>query len=80
VRKASMKTSKYLESKYPTLTRFVNEIGRVEIGQNYMISAFVVAYDEGGTIYEGQNTYPSLDSALQDLDAGIKERLDELGI
>jgi hypothetical protein len=76
-----MTTSKYLESKYPTLTRFVNEIGRVEIGVgNYMISAFVVAYDEGGTIYEGQDSYPSLDAALQDLDAGIKERLDELGI
>jgi hypothetical protein len=76
-----MTTSKYLESKYPTLTRFVNEIGRVEIGQgNYMISAFVVAYDEGGTIYEGQDSYPSLDAALQDLDAGIKEHLDEFGI
>ena len=76
-----MATSKYLESKYPTLARFVNEIGRVEIGQgNYMISAFVVAYDEGGTVYEGQDSYPSLDAALQDLDAGIKEHLDELGI
>jgi hypothetical protein len=76
-----MATSKYLESKYPTLTRFVNEIGRVEIGLgNYMISAFVIAYDEGGTIYEGQDSYPSLDAALQDLDAGIKERLDDLGI
>jgi hypothetical protein len=76
-----MTTSKYLESKYPTLTRFVNEIGRVEIGLgNYMISAFVVAYDEGGTIYEGQDSYPSLDAALQDLDAGIKKHLDELGI
>lgn len=76
-----MTTSKYLESKYPTLTRFVNEIGRVEIGLgNYMISAFVIAYDEGGTIYEGQDSYPSLDAALQDLEAGIKEHLDELGI
>jgi hypothetical protein len=76
-----MTTSKYLESKYPTLTRFVNEIGRVEIGLgNYMISAFVIAYDEGGTIYEGKDSYPSLDAALQDLDAGIKKHLDELGI
>jgi hypothetical protein len=76
-----MTTSKYLESKYPTLTRFVNEIGRVEIGLgNYMISAFVVAYDEGGTIYTGQDSYPSLDAALQDLDAGIKKHLDEFGI
>jgi hypothetical protein len=76
-----MTTSKYLEAKYPTLTRFVNEIGRVEIGQgNYMVSAFVVAYDEGGTVYEGQDTYPSLDEALQDLDTGIKEHLERWGI
>jgi hypothetical protein len=76
-----MTTSKYLEAKYPTLTRFVNEIGRVEIGLgNYMISAFVVAYDEGGTVYEGKDAYSSLDEALQDLDAGIKEYLEEFGI
>jgi hypothetical protein len=76
-----MATSKYLEDRYPTLTRFINEIGRVEIGiGNYMVSAFVVAYDEGGTVYEGQDNYPSLDAALQDLDAGIKENLDKWGI
>ncbi|WP_404785901.1 hypothetical protein [Altericista sp. CCNU0014] len=76
-----MTISKYLEAKYPTLTRFVNEIGRVEIGLgNYMISAFVVAYDEGGTVYEGKDAYSSLDEALQDLDAGIKEYLEEFGI
>ncbi|NJM78072.1 MAG: hypothetical protein HC852_22750 [Acaryochloridaceae cyanobacterium RU_4_10] len=76
-----MATSKSLEARYPTLTRFVNEIGRIEIGVgNYMISSFVAAYDEGGTVYEGQDEYPSLDAALQDLDAGIKEYLDELGI
>jgi hypothetical protein len=76
-----MTTLKYLEAKYSTLTRLVNEVGRIEIGVgNYMVSAFVVAYDEGGTIYEGQDDYPSLDAALQDLDAGIKEYLDRWGI
>jgi hypothetical protein len=45
-----------------------------------MISAFVVAYDEGGTVYEGQDKYPSLDAALQDLDRGIKEHLEKWGV
>ena len=76
-----MTTSKYLEARYPTLTRFVYEIGRVEIGLgDYQSSAFVVAYDEGGTVYEGQDSYPSLDAALQDLDTGIREYLEKLGI
>jgi len=45
-----------------------------------MISSFVRAYDFGGTVYEGKESYPSLDAALQDLEAGIKACLDEHGI
>lgn len=45
-----------------------------------MISTFVRAYDLGGTVYEGKDSYPSMEAALQDLEAGIKEYLDEHGI
>ncbi|NJL47265.1 MAG: hypothetical protein HC929_06930 [Leptolyngbyaceae cyanobacterium SM2_5_2] len=48
--------------------------------QNDMISAFVRAYDLGGTVYEGEDSYPSLEAALLDLEAGIKAYLDENGI
>jgi hypothetical protein len=34
----------------------------------------------GGTVYEGQDTYPSVEAALQDLEAGIKAYFDENGI
>lgn len=45
-----------------------------------MTSAFVRAYDTGGTIYEGKSSYSSLEAAFQDLEAGIKTYLEENGI
>ena len=75
-----MPKSKIFEEEYPSIYRFVEEIGSIEIGQHEMISAFVRAYDLGGTAYEGKDSYPSLEAALQDLEAGIKAYLDECGI
>lgn len=65
---------------YPNISRFVDENGWIEIGQNEMISAFVRAYDLGGTVYEGEDSYSSLEDALQDLDAGIQSYIEEHGI
>ena len=59
------------EDTYPTITRWVTEIGRVEIGQDEMSRSFVRAIDEGGMIWEGREDYATLDAALQDLEAGI---------
>jgi hypothetical protein len=75
-----MPKSKTFETQYPTIHYFVEDTGWIEIGQNNMISAFVRAYDQGGTVYEGKDTYPSMEAALQDLEAGIKTYLDEHGI
>lgn len=75
-----MPKSKAFEEQYPTIHRFVEEIGWIEIGRHEMISAFVRAYDLGGTVYEGENSYPTIEAALQDLEAGIKVYLDENGI
>jgi hypothetical protein len=68
------------EQRYPTIHRFVEEMGWIEIGQDSMITSFVRAYDEGGTVYEGKSSYPSMDKALADLEAGIQAYLDENGI
>ena len=75
-----MPKSNPFEEQYPTIHRFVEEIGSIEIGQHEMISSFVRAYDFGGTVYEGKDGYPSLEDALQDLEAGIKAYLDEHGL
>lgn len=76
----SISKPKSFEEQYPTIHRFVEEMGSIEIGQHEMISAFVRAYDLGGNVYEGKDSYPSMDEAFQDLEAGIKAYLDENGI
>ena len=75
-----MPKSKTFEEQYPSIHYFVESIGWIEIGQHEVLSSFVRAYDEGGTVYEGKARYPSMKAALQDLEARIKAYLDELGI
>ncbi|MUG95144.1 hypothetical protein F7734_23390 [Scytonema sp. UIC 10036] len=75
-----MPKSKFFEETYPNLCRFVEEIGWIEIGESEQIDSFVRAYDFGGTVYEGKASYPNMEAALQDLDAHIKEYMDENGI
>ncbi|NEO29825.1 MAG: hypothetical protein F6K36_05115 [Symploca sp. SIO3C6] len=75
-----MLKSKMFEEQYPNIHRFVEEIGWIEIGQNDVISSFVRAYDQGGTVYEGKSSYQGLEQALEDLDTRIKAYLDDLGI
>jgi hypothetical protein len=76
----SAKTPPSFEQQYPNIDRFTREIGWVEIGEHEMISAFVRAFDLGGTVYEGKDSYPTMQAALQDLDQGIKAYLEEQGI
>jgi exonuclease VII small subunit len=66
------KTPPSFEQQYPSIDRFTHEIGWVEIGQDEVISAFVRAIDLIGLVYEGQDSYPTLEAALQDLDQGIE--------
>jgi hypothetical protein len=75
-----MPKPKSFAEQYPSIHRFVEEIGSIEIGQHEMISSFVRAYDFGGNVYDGKDSYPSMEAALQDLEAGIKAYLDEHGI
>ena len=60
-----------LEATYPTISRWVQEYGWIEIGQDDMSRSFVRALDEGGLVWEGQEDYATLDDALWDLEAGL---------
>ncbi|WP_081402825.1 hypothetical protein [Scytonema hofmannii] len=71
-----MPKSKFFEEKYPNVCHFVDELGWIEIGENQQIKSWVRAYSYGGTVYEGKSCYPSMEAALQDLDAGIKAYID----
>jgi hypothetical protein len=75
-----MPKPKTFDEQYPTIYRFVKEHGRIEIGLDELIPSFVRAYDFGGTAYEGKDSYPSMEAALQDLEAGIKAYMEEVGL
>jgi hypothetical protein len=75
-----MSKNQSFEEKYPNLTNFVYHQGKIEIGYDYNTRSFVMAYDEGGTVYEGKNEYDTIEDALADLEAGITEYLEENGI
>lgn len=72
------KTSGF-DAQYPSISDWVTGDGWIEIGPDGGMTSFVRALDDGGMIWEGEDTYPTLDAALQALEAGIEEYLDENG-
>lgn len=75
--KASEENS--FEAKYPNITKWVSGCGRIEIGYCEYTGSFARAVNMGGDYWEGEAKYPSMEDALQALDSGIKELLDEIG-
>lgn len=66
------------DARYPNIAAWVQD-GWIEIGRDDFSRSFVRALDIGGMIWEGAETYSSLDEALHALDAGIAAWLDENG-
>jgi hypothetical protein len=69
-----------LDTTYPTVARWVQEYGWIEIGQDEMSRSFIRAIDEGDMVWEGKAHYPTLDDALQDLEAGLIAWMQEQGL
>lgn len=62
---------------FPHLTEFVMTHGWIEIGQDDYSRSFVRALDIGGMIWEGRETYATLDEALHALDTALEEWMKE---
>jgi hypothetical protein len=69
-----------LDATYPTIARWVQEYGWIEIGQDEFSRSFLRALDEGGMVWEGRRSYPTLDDALQDLEVGLRAWMQEQGL
>ena len=69
-----------LEATYPTIARWVQEYGWIEIGQDEMSPSFVRALNDGGMVWEGRKSYPTLDAALQALETALVAWMRELGL
>ncbi len=57
--------------KYPRLVQWIEEHGWIEIGQIDGPVPFIIALDEGGTVWEGKESYRTIDEAFQAAEKGI---------
>jgi hypothetical protein len=71
------KSAESVERTCPHIARWVKTQGWIEIGSEDYRSSFVRALDEGGMVWEGAASYPTLDAALQALDAALRDWLRE---
>ncbi len=69
-----------LERAYPHIARWVTTQGWIELGQSEQSSSFVRALDAGGLVWEGDETYATVDDALRAADLALADWLrEELG-
>ena len=74
-------TGTVFERQYPNIAHFTKSIGWIEMGDaDSPLTSFIRALDSGGMIWEGQDEYPSLDAAFEDLERGLGEWMDEEGL
>ncbi len=68
-----------LSSAYPTIARWASGYGWVEFGIDGQDRPFARAEDEGGTVWEGEGPYETLDQALDDMEEGLARFMEEEG-
>jgi hypothetical protein len=66
------------EDLYPNIAEFVSGHGFVQIGyDDDSPLGYVIAMTMGGTVFDGKQKYKSLDAALEDLEEGVKQWIEE---
>jgi hypothetical protein len=60
-----------IDQAFPHLAEWVTTHGWIEIGYDDDSRSFVRALDSGGMVWEGQDTYTSLDDALRAADTAL---------
>jgi hypothetical protein len=70
-----MKNKLDLEKQFPNISHWINEQGWIELGQDEHSSSMVRVLDEGGLVWEGKNSYKTLDEALRETETAIADWL-----
>jgi hypothetical protein len=58
---------------YPTITRWIEEQGYIEIGADEYSTSLVRALDPGGMVWESNAELDSIDNALNELEKELKK-------
>lgn len=74
--------SQSFEETYPNIAWLVTKQGWIELGylDNGYTHSFARAFDPGGTVWESDTDYATLDDALRALDDGIAGWQRQLGL
>ncbi len=68
------------DERFSTISEWIGSQGLIELGSHEYSSSMVRAIDQGGLVWEGKDQYKSIDAALQDLEKGLKEWMEETGL
>ena len=66
-----------VDEAYPALREWVTSHGWIEVGLIEGFSSMIQVLNEGGLIWEGEASYPSLDAALRAADEAIDQWMEE---
>ena len=69
--------SEPVEEAYSHIARWVTTQGWIELGQTEQSSSFVRALDAGGLVWDGDETYATVDDALRATDLALAEWMRE---
>jgi len=73
-------TNQVFETAYPHLARWIEVFGWLTIGHDDYSRSFIRVIDEGGMIWESEESYPSLDDALNAADRAVAEWMESQGL
>ena len=65
--------------KYPNISKLINNGGQLDIGYIQELDSYIAASDKRNILWEGKDTYESLEDALEDAEQGIKKLHDSHG-
>lgn len=64
---------------YPTIARWIEEQGWIEIGSDEYSKSLVRALDPGGMVWESSSEQVTVDEALTALDGALEEWFEQNG-
>ena len=80
--KAKRKIIPSFEEAHPNIAHFVEAIGYSTIGHDAdrPLTSFIQAIDPGGMVWEGKDSYRTLEEAFQDCEASLGKWMRAAGI
>lgn len=68
----STPTDRPLAQRYPMLAEWINDGGWLEIGYEHHTNSFIRIIGSEDLLWQGKQSYPSLDAALEDAERNLK--------